>query len=153
MTRLRMNVFRGVPRKVEPEDLDSPFEMAEAKRALKHLRPGGAHGGDNVPPECKYLTGAFIYLTWFMLQLWWSAEMLPAEYDTTPLWPVYKDGDPTDPKNYRGISLLTVFYKLFESVLAYRLYCSLKDCRQESALTQTKLGTAGGSGPATTYTY
>ena len=54
--------LRGVPRKVEPEDLDSPFEMAEAKRALKHLRPGGAHGGDNVPPECKYLTKAFIYL-------------------------------------------------------------------------------------------
>ena len=49
--------------------------------------------------------------------------MLPEAYDTTPLWPIYKDGDPTDPKKYRGISLLTVFYKLFESVLSYRLYC------------------------------
>ena len=112
-----------VPELIAPKDLNGPFEMAEAQRALGSLRAGSAHGGDAVPPECKYLKGAFVTLIWFMLQLWWAAELFPVRYDTTPLWPVFKDGDPTDPGNYRGISLLSVFYKLFESVMGYRLYC------------------------------
>ena len=35
--------------------------------------------------------------------------------------PIYKSDDPSDPSNYRPISLLSVFNRIFEKMMYYRL--------------------------------
>ena len=45
---------------------------------------------------------------------------------------LFKDGDPDDPLNYRGISLLNCVGKLFTSVLNRRLYLFFEETEQIS---------------------
>jgi sorting nexin-29 len=51
----------------------------------------------------------------------WSEEEWPEEWKELIIVPVYKKGDKTDCSNYRGISLLTITYKILSKVLLPRL--------------------------------
>jgi len=46
---------------------------------------------------------------------------MPKEWTVTIICPLHKKGDKTDCQNYRGISLLSVIYKVFAKILAKRL--------------------------------
>ena len=51
----------------------------------------------------------------------WYEEEIPEDLKTAVIVPLYKKGDTKDPKNYRGISLLTTAYKRYIEVLRERL--------------------------------
>ena len=51
----------------------------------------------------------------------WSLERMPNDWCLSLLCPVLKKGDATICSNYRGISLLTIAYKILSSVLCERL--------------------------------
>jgi hypothetical protein len=51
----------------------------------------------------------------------WTDETLPRSWTEGVLCPVYKKGDKLDCKNYRGICLLNVTYKVFAKILYARL--------------------------------
>jgi hypothetical protein len=53
-----------------------------------------------------------------VIQQAWTSETLPRNW---VLCPVYKKGDKLDCKNYRGIYLLNVTYKVFAKILYDRL--------------------------------
>lgn len=42
----------------------------------------------------------------------WQTEQIPEDWKTALIHPVHKKGDHTDVNNYRGISLLSVPYKI-----------------------------------------
>jgi hypothetical protein len=56
-----------------------------------------------------------------VIQQAWTNETLPRSWTKGELRPVYKKGDKLDCKNYRGICLLNVTYKVFAKILYDRL--------------------------------
>ena len=58
-----------------------------------------------------------------MLQNLWEAEKVPPSFKETVLRPFLKDpeGSPTDPSNYRPVSLLNVIMKIYEHIIKERL--------------------------------
>ena len=51
----------------------------------------------------------------------WSLESMPSDWSLSLLCPVLKKDDATICSNYRGISLLTIAYRILSSVLCERL--------------------------------
>jgi hypothetical protein len=51
-----------------------------------------------------------------VIQQAWTSEILPRSWTEGVLCPVYKTGDKLDCKNYRGICLLNVTYKVFVKI-------------------------------------
>jgi hypothetical protein len=56
-----------------------------------------------------------------VIQQAWTSETLPRSNTEGVLCPVCKKGDKLDRKNYRGICLLNVTYKVFAKILYDRL--------------------------------
>jgi hypothetical protein len=56
-----------------------------------------------------------------VIQLAWTDETLPKRWTEGVLCPVYKKGDKLNCKNYRGICLSNVKYKVFAKILYDRL--------------------------------
>jgi hypothetical protein len=46
---------------------------------------------------------------------------MPVDWKVELIWPIYKKGDPLECKNYRGITLTNVGYKIFSEVLFMKL--------------------------------
>ena len=51
----------------------------------------------------------------------WEDESMPDDWTISSICPIYKKGDPMSCKNYRGISLLNVAYKILSNVICERL--------------------------------
>jgi len=66
----------------------------------------------------EWLVDPLVYI--FNLSL--STGIIPNNFKTAKVIPVFKKGDPQLPSNYRPISLLNVFSKLLEKVICKRLY-------------------------------
>jgi sorting nexin-29 len=51
----------------------------------------------------------------------WEQEQVPDDWNVRLIFPIFKKGDRTECRNYRGITLLNVAYKIFPTVLARKL--------------------------------
>jgi hypothetical protein len=72
-----------------------------------------------------------------VIQQAWTGEALPRSWTEGVLCPVYKKGDKLDCKNYRGICLLNVTYKVFAKILYDRLLShprTIRDVGQSVAI-------------------
>ena len=58
-----------------------------------------------------------------MMQKLWETEKVPENFKETTLRPFLKneDKDPTNPRNYRPVSLLNVLMKVYEHIIKVRL--------------------------------
>ena len=108
--------------------LDSEITINELRQALNSLKPRKAAGNDKILNEIliagklhleKPLTSLFNRIL--------RAGVFPKSWCIGHIIPIYKKGDPSDPDNYRGITILSVLSKLFTSVLNNRLYKFLTD--------------------------
>jgi len=69
----------------------------------------------------KYGGDKLIQLIYEFIKDVWKQEAMPKEWTVTIICPINKKGDKTDCQTYRGISLLSVIYKVFAKILAKRL--------------------------------
>ena len=104
--------------------INADFEEVEIKAVVGKLKNNKSHGVDMIINEFIKETIDImcpIYVKLFNLIL--KSGLIPEDWSVGIIVPLYKKkGNVNDPTNYRGITLLSCFCKLFTSVLSQRLY-------------------------------
>lgn len=94
----------------------------EINRSINKLKDNKAPGESNVVAELLKNSGeALKNEMWKMINLIWEKEIIPEEWNSSILCPVFKKGDILDTKNYRGISLLDTCYKVLSTIILERI--------------------------------
>ena len=68
----------------------------------------------------------------------------PTKLKLPKVIPIHNSDDPSDPSNYRPISLLSVFNRIFEKMIYYRLKSFLE---KDNIFNDSQYGYAVGEGP------
>ncbi|KAL9987722.1 hypothetical protein ACROYT_G002072 [Oculina patagonica] len=122
----------------EPIEMDtSPFTIEEMRRDISRLKNDKAPGVDNISAEMVKASPAVA-----MYQLLNICNQTPSYWKRSLLAKVPKKADPSVCDNYRGISLLSVPYKVFCRMPLARLQEGVeKRLRQEQAAYRRGRGT------------
>ena len=93
-------------------------------KALTQLKPRKAAGIDTLIPEL-FINGKSILLPFLtkLFQNIFNSGMYPEGWTQGILQLIYKNGDKNNPNNYRDITLMSCFGKLFDQVLYNKLKC------------------------------
>jgi hypothetical protein len=102
--------------------------VEEVQRAVDGLKAGRAPGEDGIPSELFKGGGRHLIeqLHRIILQVW-NQESMPEDWSAGLICPIHKKGDPMECKNYRGITLLNIGYKVFSKILFERLKPFVED--------------------------
>ncbi|KAK3551056.1 hypothetical protein QTP70_011498 [Hemibagrus guttatus] len=113
-------------RREEPEAEDSevdPFiTHAEVTEVVQQLLGGKAPGVDEIRPE--YLKSLDVVgLSWLtrLCNIAWRSGTVPLDWATGVVVPLFKKGDRSVCSNYRGITLLSLPWKVYSRVLERRV--------------------------------
>lgn len=88
---------------------------------IKKLKNNKAAGEDGIVAEfLKNLGPNTLHEITQIIQNIWTTEKIPEDWKTALIHPLHKKGDKTNVNNYRGISLLSVTYKILSSCLLRR---------------------------------
>jgi hypothetical protein len=95
----------------------------EINKILVSLKTKNSYGYDEIPLKILKLSDPFIIspLT-YICNISLSSGVFPERLKHALIKPVYKKGDKLLTTNYRPISLLTSFSKIFEKLINSRLY-------------------------------
>ena len=121
-----------------PVDIGAISE-GEVTHAVMRLKRGRAAGPDEIPAEYWKAVAAHdggLRLLTELCNLVWEKKRIPSDWHTSVVTAIYKKGAVDDCGNYRPISLLSVAYKLFASIILSRL----KRAGAEDRLTDTQYG-------------
>lgn len=136
------SVLGELPATNTPEDEMPNFLIQEVRSAVATLKPRKAPGIDGISAELLQAGGETMITTLHELfQKIHQEEEVPEDWSKAIITPIYKKGDKSDCKNYRGISLLSVPGKVFTKVLQRRM----KSC-VERALAEEQAGFRPGRG-------
>jgi hypothetical protein len=106
-------------------DIDLP-SREEIEGALKYLKNNRAASANFIAAELLKNGGLnLVDALQAVIQQAWTRETLPKSWTEGVLCPLYKLGDKLDCKNYRGICLLNVTYKVFAKILTTAFYPTL----------------------------
>ncbi|XP_063952192.1 uncharacterized protein LOC135153482, partial [Lytechinus pictus] len=113
-----------------PQGLDHLFTSKELSQAISSLRPGKASGPDNISPEHLMYTGCTTRILILIMMNWMiHLKHIPLSLKDGLVIPLFKGGNknPTDPGNYRGITLTPVLGKLLELLVKPKLSQHLQE--------------------------
>ena len=139
-----MSNFNMADSSVTYEELDTRITQSEIRRACKQLNTNKACSIDNILYEylkesIDVMVSSFEILFNYILE----TGDFPKNWSKGLIVPIYKEGNPSDPSNYRGIALISCFAKLFTVILNNRL----KDwAEKNSILTDAQFGFRSGFG-------
>ena len=107
---------------VSIDELDKDFNIDEVISAINCLNRGKSPGIDDLLPEmfieCKELLSPLLCR---LFNNMYSKCIYPISWTTGVIVPVPKKGDLSDVNNYRGITLTSIFSKVFSILLDNRL--------------------------------
>ena len=91
-------------------------------RICRELKPKISSGADFISNKLlKEIAPIIITPLHYLINLSLETGFVPEEFKISKVVPVFKDGDKHDFNNYRPISLLSSFSKLFEKIVASQL--------------------------------
>lgn len=89
---------------------------------VRRLRKGKASGEDGIENEAwRYMANDVGEVLWKLLKKVWERGGMLKEWNKGVINPIYKKGEKSDVKNYRGVTLLSRTYKIYASILNRRL--------------------------------
>ncbi len=98
--------------------LDDPISPIEVDDATNVMKQSKAAGGDGVlPGVVKLLTAEQILIITFLLNAVFVG-IYPMQWTFSKVFNIFKKWDRLDTGNYRGISILVAFAKLYDLVLS-----------------------------------
>ena len=99
-----------------------PPNRKEVDEAIARLKNNKSAGTDEIPAELLKEAGATFkdYFHQLIVKIW-NEERMPTDWNTSIICPIHKKGDRRECKNYRGISLLNIAYKILASIMCERL--------------------------------
>lgn len=112
---------------------NNKITIAELTESIKRLKTGKAPGHDKITAEMVKAMGeegGRLLLKIFNKA--WNEDRIPRDWEKGVIVPIYKKGDTKECKNYRGITLLSVILKLYESILEKRLRAQVEDTLEQS---------------------
>ena len=99
-----------------------PVQIDELIQLISNLNNNKGAGPDNIGPRLlKEMTPAIIQPFLYIINLSLSTGVLPDKLKLAKVIPIYKKGDHSLPQNYRPISILSIFHKIIEKIMAKRL--------------------------------
>lgn len=108
---------------VQPVESDTePPSLEEVRESILSLKNNKAPGGDNICAEMLKRGGEALYAEIHkLIARIWIDEVIPEDWNVGIICPLYKKGDRFNCANYRGITLLSVVYKVLSTVLLNRI--------------------------------
>jgi len=107
---------------LEDLELDAPILEEEVLRVINRCKNNKAPGTDRIPAEFfKHATPLFIAKLTQAYNYIFEYGDIPPNFRDSIIFPIFKKGEPSDPRNYRGISFLNAIYKIFAGVILERL--------------------------------
>lgn len=99
-----------------------PITMEELQEELKLSHNKKTPGSDRINIELlKYATTVVKKRILEYINMCWKNGYIPEEWNIAQVCPIHKKGSKHECKNYRGISLLNVCYKLYARIINKRL--------------------------------
>ncbi|MGL4388826.1 MAG: reverse transcriptase domain-containing protein [Brevinema sp.] len=115
------------------EEKIKDITLDEIKVYIKKLKYGKAAGIDNIKPEMlKAMENEGIQWLHEIINMIWKNGKLPEDWQTAIILPIPKKGDMFKCENYRGISLLSIPFKIYERALEVRLRKHIEETLEES---------------------
>ena len=112
----------------ENGELDHDFDFEEVQEAVKALNYHKAAAEDGTKNPMYKCGGDFmVELLGKLFNFLKLKEMTPADWSRSVVVNLYKDGDRTDPSNYRGIALISCLGKLYLSLWTRRITKHMED--------------------------
>ena len=107
---------------------DISFSSDSISKIIRNLNSNKAHGFDNISVKMIKLCGeALCEPLAIIFNDCLKTGIFPADWKKGNIIPIYKKGDKNKVSNYRPISLLPVFGKIFEKILYDNLYKYLNE--------------------------
>ena len=104
------------------EELDTTITESEVLACINNLKCNKSSGSDNILNE-HFLEARDILYSHLteLFNLVLDSGHFPESWSDSIMIPLFKKGDRTDVKNFRGITLVSCLSKLFTSVLNSRI--------------------------------
>ena len=104
-----------------------PVDTVEISKLIRNLQHSKSPGYDNITASLiKEVSEGIIQPLVYIYNLSMETGIFPDNLKIAKVIPAYKKGDACMASNYRPISLLSIFDKLFEKVMYKRLYSHLE---------------------------
>jgi hypothetical protein len=102
--------------------LDYTIKMVEVQQSIKNLKKNKSVGLDRVSNEMLcYSQHIMVPVLTKLFNIILRSGQYPSQWCKGYVVPIFKNGDPLLPTNYRGVTILNSMAKLFNSVLNNRL--------------------------------
>ena len=115
--------FSNIDTSDDDEILNSSITESEILKCIKLLKNNKCSANDSILNEyLKYSSGKMLHIYVLFFNLILETGLIPEPWLEGIIRPIYKrSGDSTRPENYRPITILSCFGKLFTAILNHRL--------------------------------